>query len=146
MVQGRCVFRLWGLMCALLCLPALAQSLLDDDNRQAIRSVIQAQLDAFQADDAETAFSFATPGIQARFRDPETFMGMVRSGYQPVYRPGSVLFQELVPFADSVAQQVLITDESGRSVLAVYPMEQQNDGSWRIAGCYLRPAPNRQLL
>jgi hypothetical protein len=146
MVHGRYALPLWGLMMALLCAPALSQQLLNPDERQAIRSVIQAQLDAFQEDDAETAFSFATPGIQARFRDPETFMTMVRTGYEPVYRPGSVLFQELVPFAGSVAQQVLITDRSGRSVMAIYPMEQQDDGSWRIAGCYLRPAPNRQLL
>jgi len=146
MVHGRYAPLLWGLFLVLLCAPALSQQLLNSEAREAIRTVIQAQLNAFQEDDAETAFSFATPGIQARFRDPETFMTMVRTGYEPVYRPGSVLFQELVPFAGSVAQQVLITDRSGRSVLAVYPMQQQDDGTWRIAGCYLRPAPNRQLL
>lgn len=140
----RCTFvMLLGLLAAT---HLQARAHLSDTDRQAIQRVIQSQLDAFQADDAETAFSFATPSIQARFGDARTFMNMVRTGYQPVYRPGSVLFQELIPFEDSVAQQVLITDQSGKSVLAVYPMERQQDGSWRIAGCYLRPAPNHQLL
>lgn len=146
MVISPTAIRALGLIIVLVWAPTQAQQRLGQKDRQAIQAVIQAQLNAFQADDAETAFSFATPGVQARFGDPATFMVMVRTGYQAVYRPGSVLFQDLIPFAESVAQEVLITDQEGKSVLAIYPMEQQQDGSWRIAGCYLRPAVNRQLL
>jgi hypothetical protein len=38
---------------------------------QAIRSVIEAQLAAFAADDAEKAFSFASEGIQKTFGSPD---------------------------------------------------------------------------
>ncbi len=52
-----------------------------------IRDVITRQLDAFLADDAARAYSFAAPGIQRLFPGEERFMGMVRQGYPPVYRP-----------------------------------------------------------
>ena len=60
-----------------------------------IRAIIQQQLAAFGQDDAATAFSFASPSIQAQFGDAETFMQMVKSGYAPVYRPQGLLFGEL---------------------------------------------------
>src|SRR6185369_2536882 len=64
-------------------------------DRGAIRAVIEQQLAAFQRDDGEAAFAFASPGIRAQFQTAETFMSMVRSGYPPVYRPREVQFGEL---------------------------------------------------
>ena len=48
------------------------------------QSIIKNQMSAFAADDAKTAFSFATRSLQQRFQTPEFFMQMVKSGYQPV--------------------------------------------------------------
>ena len=126
-------------------LSAAAQESLSDADRGAIRTVIQAQLDAFRADDAVLAFSFASPAIQAQFGDPQNFMAMVKSGYQPVYRPRSVLFEEIVEAEGKIVQQVLIMDAEGRSVMAMYPMAKQDDGSWRIDGCYLVPSKAQML-
>src|SRR5215510_9270539 len=46
-----------------------ATSLLTQGDAQSIRSVIEAQLAAFSADDAEKAFSFASECIQRNLRD-----------------------------------------------------------------------------
>ena len=35
----------------------------------------------------------------------------------------------------------LIDHGHGRAVLAVYTMQRQDDGAWRINGCRLYPAP-----
>ena len=60
---------------------------LDEADRQAIRSVIEAQLAAFQADDGETAFGFASPTIQEMFGNPANFLAMVRTGYHAGLSP-----------------------------------------------------------
>lgn len=106
-------------------------------DRAAIQRIISDQIAAFRRDDGEGAFGMASPGIQRLFGDAATFMGMVRGGYQPVYRPRAFEFRELVRLNEQLVQIVAVTGPDGRRVLALYPMEQQPDGSWRIAGCQL---------
>ncbi len=65
-------------------------------DRAAIRQIIGDQIAAFRRDDGPGAFAFASPTIQAMFGTPDIFMDMVRNGYQPVYRPQSVSFTDLV--------------------------------------------------
>jgi hypothetical protein len=108
----------------------------------AIRSVIENQLDAFLADDGVRAFSFASPDIQSQFGSPEPFMSMVRTGYAPVYRPQAVEFLDLLAAPGGLVQQVHVVGPDGNAVIAHYLMEQQPDGSWRIAGCMLTQAPD----
>ena len=109
----------------------------------AIRAVIEHQLAAFQHDDAAAAFSDASPGIQAKFGTPEIFMEMVRTGYQPVYRPRGTEFRELVAGPAGLVQKVLFVGPDGGPVLALYSMEQEADGSWRISGCMLLEATDQ---
>lgn len=112
-------------------------------SKPAIVAVIQAQLDAFQRDDGATAFSYAAPGIKQQFGNPENFMNMVRGGYEMVYRPQSVEFLNLITYQGMPAQRVLFVGPDGEPVIAVYPMERQADGSWRIAGCILERVPSQ---
>ncbi|MDJ0944564.1 MAG: DUF4864 domain-containing protein [Kiloniellales bacterium] len=118
---------------------ALAQeaSSLDAAERGAIRKVIESQLAAFQRDDAAGAFAFASPKIQEMFGDPATFMTMVRSGYQPVYRPRRFEFQDVRDVQGQPAQEVFFVGPDGGEVLGIYIMDQQPDGRWRIDGVYL---------
>ena len=118
---------------------------LSDADRETIKATIQAQLDAFGADDAEKAFSYATPGIQARFGTPSRFMTMVVSSYQPVYRPKAVFFKDIVQRDGITVQRVLLIDQNNQSVMALYPMQAQGDGVWRIDGCYLMPVESQIL-
>ncbi|MBI1779526.1 MAG: DUF4864 domain-containing protein [Proteobacteria bacterium] len=108
-----------------------------ESDRQAIRSVIQNQIQAFQKDDGDLAFSFASPMIHGLFGTPENFMAMVRGGYRPVYRPRDVQFRDIVDYQGQLTQRVLVIGPDGKPVMALYMMEQQPDGSWRINGCVL---------
>jgi hypothetical protein len=119
--------------------PAAAQVPAED--ARAIRAVITEQLDAFARDDARHAFSLAATGIRERFGTPEAFIDMVRTGYPVVYRPRSVQFDDPVVAEGVVLQPVRMTDAAGAAWVALYPMERQPDGAWRINGCQLVRLP-----
>ncbi len=105
----------------------------------AIRQVIEQQISAFQANDAVAAFSQAAPGIQMQFGTAENFARMVEAAYPTVYRPRSVIFENLLEVEGLPAQQVMLMDQSGQLIRATYMMQQQVKGEWKIAGCYLTP-------
>jgi hypothetical protein len=105
-----------------------------------MQAVIQAQLDAFAADDAKRAFSFAAPKVREVFGSAERFMAMVRSGYPVVYRPAAVSFFKPQAVDGGFIQRVQLTDESGAVWLATYQLERQRDRSWRISGCEVVPS------
>ncbi|HEY8068501.1 MAG TPA: DUF4864 domain-containing protein [Burkholderiales bacterium] len=104
---------------------------------KAIRAVVQSQLDAFASDDGAKAFSYAAPGIRGKFGSPEVFMAAVREGYAVVYRPASVSFLPAYREDGETFQPVRMTDDGGLVWLALYRMEKQKSGVWRIAGCSL---------
>ena len=114
-----------------------APSALPPNDRAAIHDVIQHQLDAFRADDAGTAFGFASPGIQGMFGDAANFMAMVRHGYPPVYRPRSATFGGLVEVDGRTVQKLHLIGPDGVPALALYFMEREADGTWKIDGCQL---------
>src|SRR5712691_5771096 len=84
--------------------PAAAERLSTEDRAEII-NVIRLQIEAFQRDDAEAAFSLASRGIQETFGTPENFLRMVKLSYQPVYRPASVTFLELSETEGEVVQK-----------------------------------------
>ena len=114
---------------------------LPDADRQAIRAVIERQLQAFLRDDGTAAFSYATPNIQGIFQTSDNFMSMVKNGYQPVYRPQAVTFRDIIDLHGAPAQRVLVVGPDGVPVIAVYPMQRMPDGTWLINGCYLLAYP-----
>jgi len=107
----------------------------------AIRAVITDQLDAFTQDDATRAFSLATASIRAQFGTPEAFINMVRSAYPVVYRRKAVQFETPAVIEGEIIQPVRMTDAEGRTWVALYPMQRESDGSWRINGCQLATLP-----
>jgi len=120
-----------GLACAARAAPPEVPA---QDARE-IRAVIEAQLAAFHADDAERAFSFASPSIRAQFVVADYFLAMVRGAYPVVYRPQTLAFLLAEVIDGGTIQRVRMTDRSGAAWLANYRMQQQPDRSWRIDGC-----------
>ncbi len=120
---------------SLACAAWAAPTDVSDSDAQAIRSVIQAQLAAFRSDDAELAFSYASPTIREKFGVAGHFLAMVRGAYPVVYRPESVAFLLAQAIDDEVIQRVRMTDRQGSAWLAIYQMQRQGDRSWRINGC-----------
>jgi ClpP class serine protease len=112
----------------------------------AVRATIEAQLDAFRAGDAAAAYAYAAPSIKRMFPTPERFIGMVRRGYAPVYEANSPVFLRARDLGEGrYAQEVGLVDGEGQSWTALYTLARQDDGSWRITGCYLRKAPGQTI-
>ena len=110
---------------------------LESADKSAIRGVIERQIEAMRRDDGAAAYGYAAPAIQRMFPSEDSFMRMVRDAYRPVYKPRSVLFGELKDGADEITQSVLLRDADGEDWLAIYSLERQADGSWKISGCRL---------
>ena len=101
------------------------------------RAVVQAQLDAFAADDAALAFSYAAPSLREAFGSAERFIALVRGSYAVVYRPAAVAFAAPEMAGDEIVQRVHFTDAAGSLWLATYRLQRQLDNNWRIGGCEL---------
>ena len=123
--------------------PAGAQT--NDADKAAIQAVIQSQIAAFQKDDGPTAYGYASPTIQQKFGNPEIFMEMVRTGYAAVYHPREVEFRDLKSENGRLLQEVFVVGPDGRPALAIYEMQRQSDGSWRINGCWLVQTPDKSV-
>jgi len=67
-------------------------------------------------------------------------MSMVRNGYTPVYRHRSFEFGEAKITNGTILQEVHIIDANGEAWEALYTLEQQADGSYKITGCSLLKA------
>lgn len=124
---------------AMLAGSVLAQEALPAD--PGIEGTIRSQVDAFLADDFETAFGFAAPGIQLMFRTPENFGAMVRNGYPMVWRPEDLRFAELREIDGALWQKVIVRDAQGATHVLDYRMEML-DGQWRISGVQILPSPD----
>ncbi len=117
--------------------PAWAQSAVSAEDEEAIRGVITQQLEAFGRDDASAAYAFASPHIQEKFADPARFLDMVRRAYPAVHRPRSFDFSELLVGDSTIVQQVELIGPDNEPKLALYSMEREPSGQWRIDGCIL---------
>jgi hypothetical protein len=99
------------------------------------RAVVQAQLDAFAADDARRAFMLASPEVRKRFGSPDNFISQVRTGYPVVYRHASVAFLKPLRVAGYLVQGVHMTDAQGVLWLATYHLQAQRNGTLLIGCC-----------
>ncbi len=104
-----------------------------------IRAVIEAQIEAFEADDFETAFNFASPTIQGMFGTAQNFGAMVKGGYPMVWRPDTLRFLALEERGGLLFQDVMVRDEAGALHILEYQMQQGEDG-WLINGVSIRRA------
>ncbi len=106
----------------------------------AIRDVIASQIEAFQADDFATAFTYASPSIRQIFRTPENFGNMVRQGYPMVWRPVEMNFLSIEMVDGMLWQNVMIRDRRGELHVLEYQMIQM-EGAWKINAVRIRPMP-----
>ena len=122
-------------------MPSVA-SAVDAAGRDAARAVVERQIEALRRDDAATAYAQAAPAIQGMFPSPETFVAMVREGYAAVARARRYSVDRIEEAGDDgLALGVTLQDEDGTDWAALYSLERQPDGAWRITGCRLAKAP-----
>ena len=112
--------------------PTLAE---DDTPAGAARHVIEGQLEAFAHNDADAAYSYAAPEIQAMFPDSLEFLAMVAHHYPAVYHHKRVEFGDAAETDGHIAESVMFTDGDGKLWQAIYKLEKGPDGQWLISGC-----------
>ena len=115
------------------------------DEENEIKSIVNQQLEAFQNDDFEKAYSFASPTIKKMFSSPEVFRKMVIGGYQAVYRPQSIKMGSVEIIKGVTTLKVYLVDPNGEFVTANYLMEKQENGEWLISGCILSIAESDEI-
>jgi hypothetical protein len=129
------------LVLTLLMVPSAAFAV-DAAARDAAKATVERQIEAFRRDDAATAYAQAAPAIQSMFPTPETFIAMVREGYAAVYRARRYSVDRIEEAGDDgLALGVTLQDADGTDWAALYSLEKQADGAWRITGCRLVKAP-----
>ena len=102
------------------------------------QDIIESQIQAFQNKNAELAYSFASPMIKLRFNNPQEFMSMVKSYYEPVYNPKQYYFIDSKYFEGSIYHQLQIISQSNMSYLATYSLIR-DENEWKISGCSVMP-------
>lgn len=125
-----------GFVCLLL-LHAGPSSAGDAEIRAA-QATIDGQLKAFQRNDGAAAYDYAAPSIRQMFPSVDIFMSMVTNGYAPVRNPKAFSFGKVEEQGDVVMQQVLITGPDGKDYEALYRLQRQPDGSYKITGVSLK--------
>lgn len=110
------------------------------DRIPGIETTIQGQIDAFQVDDFETAFTYASPTIKRMFGTHQRFGQMVRNGFPMVHRPSDVEFLELREQGPLFFQKIRIRDAQGIPHFMEYNMIETPNG-WQIDGVELLAAP-----
>lgn len=108
------------------------------DDTAAAQAIIQSQVEAFKRDDAAGAYALASPLIHELFPQADLFMGMVQTGYPPVYRHKRFEFgAATISPEGKIMQRVGIVDTDDVAWEALYTLERQDDGSLKISGCML---------
>jgi hypothetical protein len=107
---------------------------------KAIKQVIADQHAALIGGKSEKAFAYATPTLRAQFGDAETFMAMVQLGYAALLTARYTEFLEGAEIDGLVIQALRLIGADNSVSVALYTMEKQPDGTWRISGCRIGPS------
>lgn len=107
---------------------------------KAIQRVIREQLQALKAGDGKKALTYAAPGIRVQLGPPENFLRMVRNGYGALLDARYTKFLEGAIIGGNTIQPLRLVLPDDTVLVALYQMEKQKNGSWRIAGCVIAPS------
>ena len=107
---------------------------------KSIKQVIAAQRAALVAGEGEKAFGYATPAIRAQFGDADIFMAMVQTGYPALLTARYTEFLEGAVIDGLIIQPLRLIDADNSVRVALYTMEKQKNGAWRISGCRIGPS------
>jgi hypothetical protein len=104
---------------------------------KAIQAVVRSQLQAFAEDDAAKAFSLATDETRSRIGSADTFMQIIKNDYDPIYRNHDPIFAPAEVIDGNTIQIVRLADRDNVVWIAIYKLERDHGGNWKIQGCEL---------
>jgi hypothetical protein len=119
---------------------ALADSALADAEWRAIQGTISGQLAALKAGNAGKAFAQASPSIRQQFGTAANFLAMVRAAYGALIAARYTEFLEGAIIEGNVIQPLRLVAPDNSVQVALYTMQKQSDGRWKISGCVLAPS------
>jgi hypothetical protein len=117
-----------------------ADSPLADAEWRAIKGTISEQLAALKAGDAGKAFAHASPSIRQQFGTAADFLAMVRTAYGALIVARYTEFLEGAVIEGNVIQPLRLVAPDNSVQVALYTMQKQPDGRWKISGCVLAPS------
>jgi len=117
----------------------LAESVVAEADLKAIQLVIDGQILAFKSDDYNAAYAFAAPNVKQAFPTVDIFINMVKSGYEPLYRPASYFFGRSMLSEGEVYQELIISDATRQLWQVIYTLNQQQDQSWKVSNVLMYP-------
>ena len=117
-----------------------AEATLPDAEWPAIKATIAEQLAALKAGDGTKAFAHASPAIRQQFGDAANFLTMVRTAYGALIAARYTEFLEGAVIDGSVIQPLRLVAPDNSVRVALYTMQKQPDGRWKISGCVLAPS------
>lgn len=115
-----------------------AQKALTPELQIEAQTIIGGQITAFRTRDHDKAFGYAAPTIKKMFANTDRFIGMVKNGYGAIYGARNWNFGRGKSFGDTMVQEVLLVGPQGRNWIALYTLNKQSDGSWKIAGVQMK--------
>ena len=108
-----------------------------------IKRVIADQLAALRGGDAARAFSFAATGIRDQFDDAPAFLSMVEQRYGALLTARYTEFLEGAVIDGHTIQPLRLVMGDDTVLVALYEMQRDPVGGWRIAGCVIAPSTVR---
>ena len=109
------------------------------------RNVVADQLNAFERDDASTAWKLAAPEMREKFGSAANFLDIVRSKYGPISSHRSVDFGPSMRQGDQVGMVVTIVDHDNDVWSVLFLLSKQGDGAWLTSDCLLTKAPQTSI-
>lgn len=111
------------------------------DERIAIRMVVQSYLWALANQQSKLLFLTAATSVTSSYASPEALLAKMSRVHKPIVAGSLERFDGLQSQGNNRVQGVYIKDEHGRQWLATYLLEKDTAGNWKIAGCVIIPAP-----
>ena len=106
---------------------------ISENDKIAIRQLIEKQLSAFQQKDEATAFALTSPTIQQKYGQND-FINTIESDYDAIIKPRSIMFQGFTLVNNYPALVSMVMNQAGELSQGIFIVQHQADYSWRIHG------------
>jgi hypothetical protein len=130
-------FKLIVILTSMLVFSGSSYAQTDQIQLSASQLVVENQIKAFHQRQHEEAFQYAAPALRIVFRDVENFIRMVKRGYNPIYAAQSWAFGRSRSEGEKIHHEVLISGPNGGEWTALYSLQKQEDGMWKIVSVQL---------
>ena len=106
-----------------------------DADAKAIQNTILTQINHLQNHDCAAALEQAAPHVNELFKNPDDLLTIVFQFYPMIYFAHTIEFGDLELTPEGIGQLVKFIDRENDVEHALYVLERQLSGSWKIGGC-----------